>query len=341
MASRDNQVVSIFWGPHSRQTEDMARQLGSHLYAIHYLFWRKFSFLAPIKYVLQALKTWEILVRRRPCAVYVVIPPTFSALAVFVYCRLARVPYIMDVHGHTLTSRKWKWTIPLQRFLARRALATVVDQPSYQRAFRQWGARTIILERAPVQVTHGAVTRNTSASGSSVTVVSIFAEDEPIDLVLAAARELPDVCFYITGDTGRASKQLLGSAPKNVTFTGYLKGDDFWQRLAASSAVMTLTTEPYSLVSGGIEAIALGRPAILSRQPVLEEYFTRGTVFVDYTVPSLVAGIREAMEEEAQLALESAALADEKRRRWESARDELLGLIDKNTVNTRQRVPTS
>jgi glycosyltransferase involved in cell wall biosynthesis len=322
-----SRFISIFWGPHSRQTEDSARQIGAQLYAIHYLFWRKYSFLAPIKYVLQSLVTWFVLLRDRPRAVYVVIPPTFSALSVFLYCQLMRVPYVMDVHGHTLTSRKWKWTIPLQRFLARRALVTVVDQRLYDQTFASWGAKTLILERAPVLLPAERLVLATREATFSVTLVSIFSEDEPVDLVVEAARQMPDVRFYITGDTRRASKELLESAPPNVTFTGYLRGDDFLQRLLASGAVMTLTTEAYSLVSGGIEAISLGRPAILSRQPVLLEYFTSGTVFVEHTVESLVAGVNEARAHEARLAEESRLLAAEKRRRWIEARATLLRLV--------------
>lgn len=321
-------IVGIFWGPHSRHMEDIAAHLGAEPHAIDVMSfsWRKYSFLAPLKYLLQATITWALLIARRPSAVYVIISPTFAALAVYLYCLVARVPYVMDVHGHSLTSRKWAWTIPLQKFLARRALATLVDQRLYKETFDACGALTVVLERSPASFDLGRLTRR-SAPHFSVTLVSIFGADEPVATVVEAARLLPDVRFAITGDTKRADPALLSGAPPNVSFTGYLYGDAYLNLLYSSGAVMTLTTEPYSLVSGGIESMALGRPTILSNQPVLVDYFTSGAVFVEHTPESIAAGVARARAEEARLSQESARLAAEKCDRWSSAMGELRALI--------------
>jgi glycosyltransferase involved in cell wall biosynthesis len=322
-------IVAIFWGPHSRHTEDIARRLGATPYAVDALSWswRKHSWVAPIKYVIQAFRTWALLLRTRPAAVYVIIPPTFSALAVWMYCVIARIPFVMDVHGHSLTSRKWGWTAPLQHFLAHRAVATVVDQRKYVQAFEARGARTVMLERTPVEIPASRLKKLNHPGAFSVLMVNIFGADEPTDLVVEAARQLPDVTFFITGEVSKAPEGMVAGAPKNVVFTGYLKGDDYWHHLYSAGAVMTLTTEAYSLVSGGIEAMALGRPNILSRQPVLEEYFTKGTVFVDHTVESLVAGVRAAQASEEVLSQQALQLATEKRERWDRALRDLLGYI--------------
>jgi glycosyltransferase involved in cell wall biosynthesis len=236
----------------------------------------------------------------------------------------------MDVHGHSLTSKKWAWTIPLQRFLAKRALATVIDQKMYDQAFTGWGARTVVLERSPNNIPARWLDHPADEQ-FSVTVVSIFAADEPIDLVIEAARTLPDVQFHITGNAQRANPALLASAPANVHFTGYLKGDDYWRRMASSRAIMTLTTEPYSLVSGGIESMGLHKPTILSKQPVLEDYFVKGTVFVEHTVESLVAGIRQTQAKERELQTAVTELAVEKQNRWEASMRGLLTMLSKAT----------
>jgi len=328
MLDRRDGIVVIFWGPHSRHSEDIAERLGAKLVAIHYFHfsWRR-MWLAPAKYVLQHFTTLAVLLRRRPTTVYVIIPPTFAALSVYLYYRLTGTPYVMDVHGFSLTSPKWRWTIPLQRFLAQRARATVVDQRMYQRTFDAWGAHTVLLERRPKTRPVSQLPPRSATDPYTVTLVSIFAEDEPIAPVIEAARRLPDVRFCITGDTRRADAHMLASAPANVVFTGYLKGDDFWHLLGNSQAVMTLTEEPFSLVSGGIESMALGKPTILSRQPVLTEYFTKGTVFVEHTAESIIAGVRYVQTHEDRLIREISELAVEKRERWERALRELQILL--------------
>lgn len=326
MRERRDGIAVIFWGPHSRQSADIAERLGATVFTIHYFSWRRI-WVAPVKYVLQHFKTLEVLWRQRPSAVYVIIPPTFAALSVYIYCRLTGTPYVMDVHGFSLTDPKWRWTIPLQRFLARRARATVVDQGMYQRTFDSWGARTVLLERRPKSVAPVQLPPRDGTQPFTVTLVNIFAEDEPVVPVIEAARRLPDVRFCITGDTRRADRRVLASAPANVVFTGYLSGDDFWHLLSNSQAVMTLTEEPFSLVSGGIESMAMGKPTILSRQPVLTEYFTRGTVFVEHTAASIVEAVRYVQEHEDRLTREIKELAAEKRERWERAFGELQSLL--------------
>lgn len=321
-------IAAIFWGPHSQHTEDIAHHIGATAHMVNYLefSWRRYSFLAPIKYLLQNLKTWAILLNDRPSAVYVIIPPPFAGLSVAIYCWLMRIPYVVDVHGHSLTSKKWGWTVPLQRFLAKRALATVIDQKMYDQAFSRWGARTVVLERSPNNIPQRWL--NAPADQQfNVTVVSVFASDEPLDVVLAAARQLPDVHFHITGDPQRAAPAFIASAPPNVHFTGYLRGDQYWQRMAGSRAIMTLTTEPYSLVSGGVESMSLHKPTILSRQPVLEDYFTKGTAFVEHTAESIAAAVRQIQADEPRFKAEIAELATEKQKRWLHELRSLLGLL--------------
>jgi hypothetical protein len=318
--------IAIFWGTHSPHIEDYAQRLDAELHLVHYMGWRK-PYIAPFKYVLQALKTFFILFRQRPSIVYVVIPPPFSALCVFLYCRLMGAHYVMDVHGHSLTGRKWSWTTPLQKFLARHSLATVVDQALYKEVFEASGATVVMLERPPKIIPIKQLQQLDDPEQFSVTVVSIFAEDEPLDVVVEAARTLPDVQFYITGDKRRAARGFLERAPANVHFPGYLCGNAFWNRLYSSRAIMTLTTEPYSLVSGGIEAMVMGKPNLLSRQPLLETYFTKGAVFVEHTAESIAAGVETARQEEEQLASANQELAIEKRQRWEVEFQRLLMLM--------------
>ncbi len=273
------------------------------------------------------LKTWAILFRQRPSAVFVINTPVFAPLCVYAYCCVAGIPYVMNIHGHSFTGRRWGWSRPLQRFLARSARINLVDFSAYKRLFESWGARALILADPLPKLS--CIDQKTPAKPGefSLTVVSTFAPDEPLDLVLGAARLLPEVQFYILGDTALADRKLLDSASKNVSFTGYLKADAYWNQMSSSQAVMTLTTNPDSLVAGGIEGLILGKPLILSRQPVLVEYFNRGAVFVNHTVNGLAQGIRQARAHEQTLANEAAELAVEKREIWERTFQEFLAIL--------------
>lgn len=309
-------IAAITWSPGLRHVEDYARRLNASLYNIHYLLPQR-PLLAPIKYVPQCVKTWIVLRRQRPSAVYVFISPVIAAMSVFLYCWLAKVPFIMDVGAHAIVSKKWAWSVPLMRFLSRRARVNIVDQESFKRLFDSWGAKTILLERPPFGSKNHADSMS-EPERFTVTLISTFSPDEPIEVVLRAARELTDVNFFILGDTKKANRKLLRKAPNNVTFTGYLSGDDYWVRLANSHALMTLTTLPNSLLSGAVEGMSLGKPLILSNQPTLKTYFEKGAVFVDHSVESIVEGVQAVRARRDDLARQSIELAAEKRERWEA-----------------------
>ena len=315
MVAKGNMAV-VFWGPHSMSSAMFAQRLNAPLYLIHYLSWKR-PWVAPFKYPPMWLKTWWILFKQRPSAVLVINTPVFAPLCVYIYCLLARIPFAMNVHGHTLSGRRWGWSRPIQRYLAKRAAVNLVGTVEYKQILESWNAKTVLLEYIPTQVPSENYKTTEKTDEFWITVVNTFAGDEPLEVVLEAARQLPNVCFYVTGETALAKKELLDSATQNVIFTGYLKGATYWEQLFSSNAVMTLTTNPHSLVAGGSEGMYMGKPLILSNQPALTEYFSKGAVFVEHTAMGIVEGVRKTREQESKLAKESKELAIEKQTNWE------------------------
>jgi glycosyltransferase involved in cell wall biosynthesis len=120
----------------------------------------------------------------------------------------------------------------------------------------------------------------------------------------------------------------MARASPNVRFTGYLFHEDYWNCLARANVVLALTTREYSMMAGAIDGLSIGKPLILSRQPTLEEYFTKGVVFVDNEPMSIVRGIREFQTSEKQLNDEIILLRDEKHSKWEEGLTQLQKIIE-------------
>jgi hypothetical protein len=317
----------VFWGPHSISSSAFAEYLGAPCYLIHYFGWKK-TWNAPFKYPLMWIKTWSVLSKQKPSAVLVINTPVFAPLCVYTYSRFARIPFAMNVHGHTLGGRRWGWAVPLQRFLARKAVVNLVGTTEYEQIFASWKARTLFLEDPPLEIPHLDEGTKDHEKKFEVTVVSTFAGDEPLDLVVKAARRTPEIRYTILGDTSLAERTWLESAPENVRFPGYLKGNDYWQQITSSNAVMVLTTNPHSLVAGGMEGMYGHIPLLLSKQPALESYFTRGAIFFDHTVESIVEGVKGMQRNEDALTLAITELAAEKRLKWTQEFKKLVTLLD-------------
>src|SRR5713226_3348447 len=102
----DRNVVVIVWARHSRRAETLAAELGGKI-CFQYERRLKGLWLTPLRYIVQAWKTWNFLERERPEFILVQAPPVFAALLVAIWCKLRgeirapghRTAYIVDCHS--------------------------------------------------------------------------------------------------------------------------------------------------------------------------------------------------------------------------------------------------
>jgi hypothetical protein len=87
-------ALFVVWFAYSRRSQLIADKLHIKMCPIqslkrHYIF-------APVRYVLQAVRTFALLVRQRPRLVFVQNPPIFAAMVVYLYAKLWKAKYIID-----------------------------------------------------------------------------------------------------------------------------------------------------------------------------------------------------------------------------------------------------
>src|SRR5437867_8805207 len=158
--SRIASRVFITWYPYCRRSDALAEQLGARSYLIHYLRF-KVPYLAPIKYVLQSLKTVWVLLQERPSVVLVANPPVVAPFIVWLGSFILRYRFIIDAHSGAFQHSRWSWSLPLQRFLARRALTSVVTNSHMADAVRSWGGRVELVQDLSLNLNlEGAATRH-------------------------------------------------------------------------------------------------------------------------------------------------------------------------------------
>lgn len=319
-ARATSELIAIVWAPEEQRTEAIAKQLGAEVFHVHYLKY-KTPIIAPFKYPLQVLRTWQILLQHRPKYAYVTNPPVFATMSAYLCSFLTGTKIVMDTHPPATFQSKWAWTLPLQRWMSRRVYANVSDQQRFKRMFEGWGSSPVfVFERPPKSAPSAPLSNTEPLKGDfNVAVVNTFAEDEPLDCVLEAARLLPDVHFYITGDLAKADKAVIDSAPKNCTFTGYLLGNNYWTLLRKAQSVMALTTWQNSLIMAGQDGITVNKPTLISKQETTAEYFTKGVVLVENTGTSIVDGIKEARRREQELVKETYQFLDQRQQQWEAS----------------------
>jgi glycosyltransferase involved in cell wall biosynthesis len=338
--SATNRWIFVAWAPHGRRTELLAKELQIKSYFIHYLKFQVPRY-APLKYILQALRTFQVLLKERPTVVFAQNPPFFCSLVAYLYCRLTRSKFVIDHHSDVFSSR-WKWALSIQRFLARRALTNLVTNQHWADIVKSWSADVFILPDP--FVTLPEVESLTIKPGFNVVFINTFALDEPIEAVLEAASQLPEVHFYITGNTKKKPASFFASIPANVTFTGFLPDQQYFGLLRAAQAVMSLTTRNYTLQGGGCEAVSLGKALITSDWPYLRELFAKGTIYVSNSSDSIRDGILRMQYQYRDLEKEIAAFRENTRQEWDLRFVQLKEIIveraDSASLNAQNHVYT-
>ena len=324
----------IVWYDHSRRAETLAAELGVQVYFLYELR-LKGRWLTPLRYLVQGWKTWQLLERERPEVVLVQSPPIFAPLVVTLWCIVQgkirhaahQVSYAIDCHPSTFFSRRWRWALPLLRILSGRAAVTLSSNMEGENILQSWKVTGFFIAdgipslRPPV----GTIG---SEGEARVAVIGTFADVEPIAEVFAAARFLPQVIFYLTGDQKRASAKLLAQKPENVILTGFLRGGTFTALLKNVQGVVILTTESGDLSCAAYEAVAMAKPAVVSDCSENKRWFTRGFVYVNNTPEAIAAGINKMLNEQVMLVPEVIALRSELLAKRQPRFEEFIALLE-------------
>ncbi len=323
----------VVWTDHSQRAETIAADLGAQVYFVYEPRLKR-HWAMPLRYLVQGWRTWRLLERERPRVVFVQSPPIFAPLVVAAWCVLrgktslsrVRTPYVIDCHTGTFYDPRWRWALSLLRLLSRRAAATLVTNEAAMSLLQRWKVKGIYLVDG-LPALKSAIGTIGSEGEARVAVISTFADVEPIEEVFAAARLLPLVTFYVTGDPQKASTRLLAQKPENVTLTGFLRDGAYSALLKNVHGIVVLTNEPNDLSCAAYEAVTMAKPAVVSDCSENKRWFTRGFVYVSNTPEAIAVGINKMLDEQEILVSEVIAMRSELTTRRQPRVEELAALL--------------
>jgi glycosyltransferase involved in cell wall biosynthesis len=298
-------IIAIAWSSHSQRLKSIAASLNGQSFLIFEE--RGKPWLLPWRYLKNAWKTWQLLEKYQPEAVIVQAPPIFAPLVVMLwskYSGLRRpqrpVAWAIDSHTGSFHSPKWRWSLPLHGWLSRKATVTIVTDAPARRLLHDWKAASLFIEDKIPELAPASGEIGT-AGEKRVAVISTFDTDEPVEQIFEAARRLPAVNIYHTGDPRRASAALLANKPDNLILTGFLRGGDYSGLLQNVQGLVVLTNEPNALNCGCFEALAVGKPILVSDWPGLRAFFKDSYLYTANTSEAIAAGVEQLLLNQADL----------------------------------------
>lgn len=279
------------------------------------------------RYFLSFFKTCLVLIQHRPAVIFTLNQPAPLVLTIYLFTKLVGGAYILDSHSAPFNDPKLRWLLPAYRFFASKALLNINTNSYHQKLVESWGGKSIIISDIPIEF--NLKLPSVKVSPKSIAYVASFDFDEPLQEVIAAARQLPDVTFHVTGNLSRAPIHIINAKPPNVIFEGFLSRNDFLRLIKSVKAVMTLTTRNYTMQRAGYEALSLEKPIITSDWPILRESFGGGAVFVQNRADSIYNGICELLKNHHQYCQCIAIQRKERKEAFDLTRNEILSEIQK------------
>ncbi len=324
-ASPPQRITYISWAQDCSRSDHTARELGGRSHMVYApRFGSRVSTIA-FKYAAQWKATARILKEERPDVVFVMTPPVFAALPAFWYAWRHRRQVVLDAHTCAFVLPRWRPFQWLQRMLCRRAVTTLVTNEHIAGLVRTAGGDATLVPDVPVVFPeHGHFAR---PSAFTVAVVCSFSGDEPLDAIFAAAADLPDVRFFVTGDSASLPAATKESLTANVTLTGFLSTSDYGGLISNADVVMDLTTLDHTMLRGAFEAIYQGVPVIVSDWPVLRDAFPEGAVHVDNTRAAIARAVRDVQAAPQEFKKGAGRLRRLKLERWQWTRRRILARI--------------
>jgi glycosyltransferase involved in cell wall biosynthesis len=299
-----------------RRTQELCAGLDLELVVL------KTRWQGPLRYLLLGTRTVSLLVRRRARVLLVQNPSLILAALAVVLRALLGYRLIVDAHNEAVEPyvNRQRWVKSLSRWVIRKADLTIVSNRQLAALVERCGGRSFTLPDA-IPVLPTALPTRALDGPFNVVLIATHARDEPIAQIFDAVREM-DVHLYVTGNPRRMAPAVAARAPHNVHFTGFLPDGDYWALLRSADAIIDLTLMDDCLVSGAYEALAVGKPMLLSNNRATVELFGGAAVFTDNTASDIRAGL-----ERLRLSRDAMKVAAERKRgelteRWTtSARD--------------------
>lgn len=318
-------ILYVSWAEDCSRSDSTAAHLGGESHMIYSPFWGSHYATVGFKYLSQSIKTLRLLWSRRPRVVFVMTPPVIAAIPVYLYCLITRASFVLDAHTAALAYPRWTRILFLHKFFSRRAATTIVTNEHWAEMVRSWGAHATIVSDVPVIFPESDDVA--CQHDFNIVFVSSFTPDEPTEMFLEAASQVPDVHFYVTGDYRAYDPALPERVPSNVTLTGFIPRAQYAGLLRACQAVICLTVLDHTMQRGAYEAIYLGVPVITSSSQFLREAFPLGTIHVENQPDDCVRGIRKMIADHQRLRIEAQELRDRKWQQWHVVAESLKARV--------------
>ncbi len=270
-----------------------------------------------IRYVLCMSQTIKLISKAKPCVVFGQNPSVLLVLVLALLKKIFGYLLIVDAHNAGIYPLEGKYSFANKSMMRINSLAdlVLVTNEKLRSELEESGCNVFVLPDKVPLVTSSSKKR--LEGKINILLICNFHDDEPYLEAFEAMRGTTgDFILYVSGNYSRLAAEVVASLPENVKLIGFVPEQEYEAMLCSVDAVMDLTTRENCLLCGAYEAVGAEKPMLLSRKKALQEYFSKGVVYVDNTAEGIIDGLQKLKRDYPALAQEIVSLKKELEMEW-------------------------
>ena len=286
-----------------------------------------------VRYIKSIVLTLKAVWVEKPKLLFVQNPSIILSTLAVILGKISSLRIIVDAHNAGIKPREGQSPLlnAWANWLIRRADMTIVTNLSLSKHVTELNGRPGLLPDPLPTLTPPQHPLELEGK-HSILFICTWAIDEPYLEVIEAAKHIdPSTYIYITGNWKKIANELPEKLPANIILKGFVSHEEFDALLFSVDVIMDLTTRTDCMVCGAYEAVAAKKPQILSSTPVLQNYFTKASVYTSNDAHSIASAINSSIDNLARLNNESVLFKDELAQRWDGLRIQIEQELDSLT----------
>jgi len=321
-----NKIIFIAWNEYHFRNESISKIMDITSYHIGKK--EKNMFLSALSFIPKSFKTITILKKEKPNILIITNNAWVLPALSIIYCKIKGIKLIFDTHSRGISSIWIAYPDFLRKYFVKKSLINIVTNVEHADIVNKWGGQSFVFPGPPMDITTKKSENYVVSNKMNICYINTYSDDEPYEEVINSVTGLDQVTLYITGNYKNTNIKLIKS--KNIVHTGFLKRAQYIDLLKKSDIIMVLTTRDNTFQCGGIEALSLGKPLIISNTEYLKRYFGENAVYVNpNNSNSIRHGIVHIIKNKNKYEQRISKLREEKTEESHNQLHDLLNMISK------------
>lgn len=254
----------------------------------------------PMRYLRSVAKTIRLIHRKKPAVVFHQNPSIVLGILVLLLKPLYKYKNVSDNHNAGIFPLEGKSGLlnRIGRTIFNYSDTAILHNEQIRGELASEKQNQVIVLPDPIPKIEPSDQAVQPSTPPAFVFICLWGQDEPYEQVFKAAELLnkhSDVVIKVTGNPPEQIRRT--KLPDNIQLTGFVSRESYEEMLSNCTGILALTTRKNSLNCAGYEALAVGKPCILSDSETLQNFFGDAMVYTDNSPENIAEAVMTILKE--------------------------------------------